>query len=364
MSSLVLVGSSLTLQPPGAGGGVTAPSLPGTLDFVATEPYLSYSVVNNDGSNPTVVSLSFSPTHLEAANPPAGTAAEPTMGLIAGDTASFTLRRSLTAPTTGGAAAVTVTATFADGTTDTSTVNVYPESTLEASLVPWEPSTLVLMEDDGSGNALNRGSNPRTDSFTPTILTVDSTVETFALGEIVGNNANARLSATMHYDGPNGVGLTQDRTSVWVWKAQGGTASRRLGGAQATGSLIIFQRASGYRYSLGSEQSFDASFDHTDGGSSENLGITSGRLCVLMASYEAATNTMTFRWKQTSHRAGHSFRTTTGVTTSTSTSNITWYPFGAAGNAAATFIGYGHAVLGRTVSEAEFSRLLASVGLS
>lgn len=54
--------------------------------------------------------------------------------------------------------------------------------------------------------------------------------------------------------------------------------------------------------------SFNTSYSHTDGGSSETIvSATATNLFLFLTSYDSSAEELTYRWKQSGHRAGHSF---------------------------------------------------------
>jgi hypothetical protein len=75
--------------------------------------------------------------------------------------------------------------------------------------------------------------------------------------------------------------------------------------------------------------SFNTSYSHTDGGSSETIvSATATNLFLLLTSYDSLAKELTYRWKQSGHRAGHSFYVQTGKTSVTLTGNATVYLVG------------------------------------
>lgn len=56
--------------------------------------------------------------------------------------------------------------------------------------------------------------------------------------------------------------------------------------------------------------SFNTSYSHTDGGSSETIvSATATDIFLFLVSYDLSSKNLTYRWKQSGHRAGHSFYT-------------------------------------------------------
>ena len=82
-----------------------------------------------------------------------------------------------------------------------------------------------------------------------------------------------------------------------------------------------------WNYTGATPSSFNcnASQSHTDGGSSEELTRNAGTTIIVAASWDSSAETVTYRWKKSGDRAGHSFKVATSAQVQTQTGNVNCY---------------------------------------
>jgi hypothetical protein len=118
------------------GASLAAPSLQSGLTLASASETLSFSVTNNDATNPAVVDLTFANASIRAVefDDPSGSATSPAYAIEPGKTRYIDFIRDVGANVHGGAnIAETVTARGADGVLTTQTLTVEPFLAVTAS---------------------------------------------------------------------------------------------------------------------------------------------------------------------------------------------------------------------------------------
>ena len=124
-----------------------------------------------------------------------------------------------------------------------------------------------------------------------------------------------------------------------------------------TSTLIRLNYTGVSRYNL------DTSWDHTDGGASENFNDIIGsinKICILAVCFNGSTNEVTARWNWAgSTRRGHSYRGPYSATVHTSSTSAS---FSAAGVYNESFGGrmtrtFYSGIIDHTLTESEFQKL-------
>ncbi len=360
MNGLRYIGSRPGVQ--GGGGDVAVATIGAIADITGTDPTRDIILTNTSPDLPAGAQLEFSPAYLEAVTYDDGTADAPVVGIEPGGARSVTVQRTASAPTGGGAVVVTVTATFADGSTASKAVSLYPASMLKDVVMPLGPTHLWLMTDNGSGLAEDLGSSPVDAAVYG--VTLDASSKTGWSGEIDCNGSNDRIYASLPRTGAGGCGDSQVRSWLFGYETKGiGTARNGMGDTQVlrvrqSGSDQLLYYAGGSNFTTGTVQS------HTDAGASEKLENAAGKVCIVLYSYDpnVGGGTWTFRWKQTGHRAGHSVHTITGKAVDPTTGNLNW-KMGWDGNSAPYLYGGLMAIFDSVLTEANFNDIAAVAGL-
>jgi hypothetical protein len=368
------MGFDSSLTQPASGGGVTAPTLESGLTLASAEASQDFDLVNNDGSNPSAVDLSFSSNILKAAAFDSGTASSPSYVMEASETRTISLIRGSGAPTSGDLDC-TVTALLADGNTATQSVNVEALPNVFATRLGaiGAPATYQFATNSLSNSGSAGGSWTQTSG---TLAAETTRTPGFAAHYI---HANSTDSLTM--SGLNFVNFrrdaSQDRTWIQAWESNQDTYSSTskylspYGDSQSTapGGMMYVTSAGDklYYYKDGSTSiTLDTSYSHTGGGSSELLKThgTYQSLCVVAMIWDASAATMTVRWKQEGHASGHSFYTVAAATQGTDTSwSLDLIGKGSNSSDAPNIKIFHYSVSDVAITADDFAGLLGTVGL-
>jgi hypothetical protein len=202
----------------GGGGGVTAPTLELGVTFGEFSRTLEYDIVNLDEENPAVVELAFSLSALEAAEFDDGTAASPSFALDPGSTRGVSFTRGGGAPGFGDPSVEeTITATLADGSTITQTVDVEALGSFKAVLAGISPPTFEFAFATAQGPGVETCVNTGTESsYLADMLNCQTTTGSVAAfdGKVRTNAGNDEIKDTIP---SNLIGRTADRSWIFVF---------------------------------------------------------------------------------------------------------------------------------------------------
>ncbi len=139
------------------------------------------------------------------------------------------------------------------------------------------------------------------------------------------------------------------------------------GNANTTGPGWFYKHSTNFKwdYTGGTPSSFncDASQSHTDGGSSQELTRGAATTIIVAASWDATNETVTYRWRKTGDRAGHSFKVVTAAQNQTQTGNVNCYWSGFSSNSYNHIRLLNQSVIDATINESQFNLIAQTLNL-
>lgn len=347
--------------------GIPAPLLPSLeagITFDETESSETLTVTNTDPDGPVAVALSSSPAYLTFADPSDLGTSKSLFAAAAGATVDVALLRSGSAPTSGAAVSVTVTATTAGGEQVTTTITLEPLLMAYLAIEAIGDVThLWRMGPALDGGALvDTGSNPINAALN-SIVGPDTTSPPQGLeGHLESNGTNdyIRASAVPISD----VDMSGARTWIHVFTQNGDTTdSRRVfGGVQGVNwemGYLTLRPSLRLDRNLGALLTLDGSHDHTvlGAGNSIALAETSTKLAAVAVSFDGSS-TLTLRWAEKGDGPGHSVATTAQAAVSGGAGTTNWHPGPSGSSSAASALHHLSAVFNKEISEADFDSIL------
>ena len=360
---------------PSGGGDANEPTYPTSPLTVAADSGGTSFTLTNSGTTPASVELSFSSdtgssSLLVGSDFDQGTERSPTY-VVDPDTGTRTvsLIRGDTLPSDPSSTETVTLTSNAGVLPQTLTVNVNLSTLISQAIRTISTPTYEFKFD---GDFSNTGSIGGSSTATGMTATSDTSTYSGAVGYgNVGSTTDRHIQTIDRTTFLRQSG--SDRSYIHVFHIVADTSGVYVhinfasgSGAQSgPGWLTTSSDNFNWNYTGGTPSNFncDTTHSHTDGGSSEKLTRGAGTTVILAASWDASAETMTYRWKKTGDRAGHSLKVVTSAQNQTLTGNATCYWSGFSSNCYNNIRFLNQSVIDSVITESQFNLIASTLSL-
>ena len=361
---------------PGGGGDANEPTYPTSPLTVAADSGGTSFTLTNSGTTPASVELSFSSdtgssSLLVGSDFDQGTERSPTY-VVDPDTGTRTvsLLRGDTLPSDPSSTETVTLTSNAGELQQTLTVNVNLSTLISQAIRAIATPTYEFKFDgDFSNTGSIGGSSTANGGMT---ATSDKSTYAGAIGYGNGEATDERHQQTIDRT----TFLRQsgtDRSYIHVFHIVADTSGTYVhinfasgsGNASGPGWFTKSSDNFNWNHTGGTPSNFncDATHSHTDGGSSEKLTRGAGTTIIVAASWDASAETMTYRWKKSGDRAGHSLKVVTSAQVQTLTGNAICYWSGFSSSCYNHIRFFNQSVIESVITESQFNLIASTLSL-